>query len=74
MDDAIFTQIGGTGALNANAFVTGTAAGDGDDRIVYNSATGQLFYDADGSGAGAAVLFATLQGHPALAASDFQVI
>jgi Ca2+-binding RTX toxin-like protein len=74
LDDAIFTQIGGLGALNANAFVTGTAAGDADDRIVYNNATGQLFYDADGNGAGAAVLFATLQGHPALVAGDFTVI
>jgi serralysin len=52
----------------------GSAAGDADDRVVYNNATGQLFYDADGNGAGAAVLFATLQGHPALAASDFTVI
>ena len=74
LDDAIFAQLGGPGALNASAFVTGTAATEADDRIVYNSATGQLFYDADGSGAGAAVLFATLTGAPLLAASDFIVI
>jgi len=43
-------------------------------RIVYNGATGQLFYDADGSGAGAAVLFATLSGNPVLGAGDFTVI
>jgi Ca2+-binding RTX toxin-like protein len=74
LDNAVFTQIGGPGALSANAFVTGTGAADADDRIVYNQAAGQLFYDADGNGAGAAVLFATLDGNPALAASDFQVI
>jgi Ca2+-binding RTX toxin-like protein len=74
LDDAVFTQIGGLGALNANAFVTGTAAADANDRIIYNSATGQLFYDADGIGGTAAVLFATLQGNPVLAASDFVVI
>jgi Ca2+-binding RTX toxin-like protein len=73
LDDAVFTGLG-LGALSANAFVTGTAAGDADDRIIYNNATGQLFFDADGNGAGAAVLFATLQGNPVLAASDFVVI
>jgi Ca2+-binding RTX toxin-like protein len=74
LDDAVFTAIGGPGALNANAFVTGTAAADADDRIIYNGATGELFYDADGNGAGAAVLFATLQGAPALGAGDFMIV
>jgi len=73
LDDAVFTGFG-LGALPANAFVAGTQAGDADDRIVYNSATGQLFFDADGSGAGAQVLFATLDGHPPLNAGDFTVI
>jgi serralysin len=74
LDDAVFTAIGAPGALAAGAFVIGTAAGDADDRIIYNSATGALFYDADGNGAGAAVQFATLTGNPVIAASDFQVI
>jgi Ca2+-binding RTX toxin-like protein len=73
LDHGVFAGLG-LGALNANAFVIGTAAGDADDRIVYNSATGELFFDADGNGAGAAVLFAVLDGHPLLAASDFTVI
>ncbi|HTU10131.1 MAG TPA: Ig-like domain-containing protein [Allosphingosinicella sp.] len=74
LDDAIFTAIGGLGALNANAFVTGTAAADASDRIIYNSLTGQLYYDADGTGAGAAIQFATLSPGLALTASDFTVI
>jgi Ca2+-binding RTX toxin-like protein len=74
LDDAIFTGIGAPGAFNAAAFVTGSAAADLNDRIVYNGTTGQLFYDADGSGAGARVLFATLDGHPPLSAGDFTVI
>ncbi len=74
LDDAIFTAIGPLGALNANAFVTGSAAGDADDRIIYDSLTGALYYDADGNGAGAAIQFATLQSGLNLSASDFQVI
>jgi Ca2+-binding RTX toxin-like protein len=47
---------------------------DANDRIVYNQTTGQLFYDADGSGGGAAIHFATLLGAPALGAGDFTMI
>jgi Ca2+-binding RTX toxin-like protein len=73
LDDAVFTALS-AGALNPNAFVIGTAAGDADDRIIYNNSTGALFYDADGNGSGAAVQFATLQGAPTITASDFAVI
>jgi Ca2+-binding RTX toxin-like protein len=72
LDDAIFGPI--FGAINAGGFVTATAAQDADDRIVYDAATGNLYFDADGSGAGAQILFAILDGHPPLAASDFFVI
>jgi Ca2+-binding RTX toxin-like protein len=72
LDDAIFTALGG--ALNPNAFVLGTAAAGAEDRIIYNSANGQLFYDADGTGDGAQILFAVLTNHASLSASDFQVI
>ena len=73
LDDAVFTGLA-TGALSAGAFVIGSAAGDADDRIIYNSATGALYFDADGNGAGAMVQFATLNGAPAITASDFIVI
>ena len=54
--------------------MTGTSAQDADDRIIYDAATGQLYYDADGSGSGAQVLFATLNANLSLTASDFTVI
>jgi Ca2+-binding RTX toxin-like protein len=47
---------------------------DGNDRVIYNTSTGSLYYDADGSGAGAAQLIATLLDHPAIAATDIVVI
>ena len=73
LDDAVFAGLS-AGDLPAGAFVVGTAAGDADDRIIYDQTTGALYYDADGNGAGAAVQFASLSGAPALSASDFHVI
>jgi Ca2+-binding RTX toxin-like protein len=74
LDDAVFAGIGGPGALNPNAFFAGAAAHDADDRIIYDQATGNLFFDADGNGAGAAILFANLTTHPVVTAGDFTVI
>jgi len=62
------------GALAARRFVIGDAAGDADDRLIYDDATGRLFFDADGTGAQAQVLIATLTGAPVLAPTDFVVI
>ena len=46
----------------------GTAANDIGDRIICNQATGRLLYDADGTGATAAVHFAMVSGGVALTA------
>ena len=62
------------GALNAAAFKDLSAGPvDATDRILYDRASGGLFYDADGSGAGARVQFATLDSKPTLSAGDFLV-
>jgi serralysin len=58
LDNAIFTAIGANGGLLAAAFRVGTAAADASDRIIYNSSTGALIYDSDGSASGGAVEFA----------------
>jgi VCBS repeat-containing protein len=61
LDDAIFTQLS-VGTLSAANFASnaGGNATDANDYILYDTATGNLYYDADGNGAGAKVLFATL--------------
>jgi Ca2+-binding RTX toxin-like protein len=74
LDHAIFTALG-LGALDASAFKDNILAPrDADDRILYNSTTGSLFYDADGLGGTAAVKFASLATGLALTAADFVVI
>jgi Ca2+-binding RTX toxin-like protein len=65
--------IGPLAAANFTASTTGLS-GDADDRIIYETDTGKLFYDADGNGAGAAVHFATLTGIPTITAADFEVV
>jgi Ca2+-binding RTX toxin-like protein len=77
LENAIFTTLTATGTLNAANFVantTGTAV-DSNDYILYNTTTGALYYDADGSGSGAAVQFAVLgtSSHPTLSNADFVV-
>ncbi|SFK56067.1 VCBS repeat-containing protein [Methylorubrum salsuginis] len=47
---------------------------DADDRILYKQTTGELFYDADGSGQGAAVKFAVLDNKAALNHTDFLIL
>jgi len=72
LSTSAFAAVGGS--LDSTEFVVGTAAQDANDYIVYNQTTGQLFYDADGNGAGAAVLFATLAAGTTLGFNDFAVI
>jgi Ca2+-binding RTX toxin-like protein len=74
LDNAVFTALGATGALAASAFHLGAAATDTAHRILYDSSNGWLRYDADGSGASAAIHFATLTTHPAITSADFVVV
>ncbi len=73
LENAVMTGLS-AGALGASAFVSGAAASTAEHRIIYNAATGQLLYDADGSGQGAAVVIATLSTGLTLTAGEFLVI
>ena len=67
--------VGNDSPLSADEFVANATgqAGDANDFIVYNTSTGELYYDADGNGGGEGVLLATYTGMPALTADDFLV-
>jgi len=71
LDRAIFSGIAANGTLAAGAFRAGSVAVDADDRILYDVATGNIFYDADGNGGTAAILFATVIAGTALTNADF---
>jgi Ca2+-binding RTX toxin-like protein len=70
LDMSVFSAIA-AGKLAAGAFRLGTAAADANDRIIYDSATGKIYYDADGSGGGAKVLFAQVTAWTTLTNADF---
>ncbi|SMD13131.1 parallel beta-helix repeat (two copies) [Fulvimarina manganoxydans] len=61
------------GALAASQFHVGGSAADVQDRILYDSGSGSLFFDADGAGGQMAIQFAQLDTGLSLSASDFRV-
>jgi large repetitive protein len=76
IDAALFGGGLTAGALNASQFRSGagaTSATTADQRFIYNTTTGNLYFDADGNGAGASVLMANLSSTPALTAADFVI-
>ena len=76
---AVFTGLSSAdlGGLTTDAFWSGAGvntAHDATDRFIYNTTTGALWYDADGTGSAASVQVAILSGNPALAFADLQII
>ena len=75
LDDSIFAGLA-AGALAANLFQDlALGAQDGAEVVIYNSATGDIFFDTNGAGtAGGLVLFADVSNGTALTNSDFVVV
>ena len=75
LENAVFTGLS-VGALAANAFTANMSglATDVSDRVIYETDTGRLYFDADGTGASQRVLFAVLDTGLAMTAADFAVI
>ncbi len=63
------------GGLSANAFASNSSgtASDAEDRIIYDTNSGALYYDADGIGATAALQFAQLSAGLGLTFGHFDV-
>jgi hypothetical protein len=74
----LFKALGAAGDLTSDQFWSGagvTTAHDATDRLIYNTTSGNLYYDPDGVAVRyAAVLVANLSGNPALAYGDIQII
>jgi Ca2+-binding RTX toxin-like protein len=73
---SIFTALGPVGALAANQFHIGTSATTSTQHIIYDSATGGLYYDGNGNGVGVGlqVQIASLSTGLGLTNLDFRVI
>ena len=73
LDDAIINGLS-LGAVPSAAFVKGTHATSPSHRIIYNPATGNLFFDQDGSGGANQLIFATVGTNLDIQSSDIIVI
>jgi len=71
---AVFSAFSTNGDLAAENFGNGTRATGTSQYLVYDQTKGSLFYDADGSGIGPAVLIGTFTNQAQLNASDFKVV
>ncbi len=60
-------------SITSDEFRIGTAAANANQHIIYNSTTGNLYYDANGSSAGQVFLIGTLDPGVLLSFNDFQV-
>jgi Ca2+-binding RTX toxin-like protein len=80
LENAVFNKLATTGTSSAANFrsAVGAHALARNDHVIYDSGTGtgtgKLYYDADGSGADAAVQIAVLTGLPPITNTDIFVI
>ena len=75
-EDSLVLAGGWTGYLGTDFLRAGpgvTAAAAATDRLIYDSSTGSLYYDPDGTGAQAAIRLAVLEGHPGLGQGDISI-
>ena len=74
LENSVFNKLGLNGTLASGKFKVGAKASDANDYLIYNNNTGDLFYDADGSGSGAAIKLAIIGAGLNLSHDDFMVV
>ena len=75
LENSVMKGLGGaTGVLATNVFVVGDHATTTSQHVIYDSTSGNLFYDADGSGAADKIQIAHLEPGLALDHTHFEVI
>lgn len=62
------------GAITSTQFKNGTSASTNQQRFIYDTATGYLRFDVDGSGSASASVLVIFQGAPTLTHSDITMI
>jgi Ca2+-binding RTX toxin-like protein len=72
LSKAVFAALGD--AVGAGEFRLGTAAQDANDRLIYDQATGHLYYDADGVGGTGKRMIAILEPETVLSVDHFSMI
>lgn len=71
LDEDVFLDLPGFSILRQDGFTNGSSATTANHRVIYNDATGYLYYDKDGQGGAAQILFAKLQADLLLSSDDF---
>jgi len=74
LKDSVFALTCDPGdGLSGSEFAAGSSAANPGDRVIYDSTTGNLYYDDDGSGSHAQVLIAHFDGNPTITAGDIVI-
>ena len=76
LDNAVFARFTATGTIAWSMFISNTSglAQDSNDFLIYESDTGDLFYDSNGSASGGRVLFGELDPNLSLTYRDFVIV
>jgi len=76
LENAIFTVFKAVGAISSASFIKGTdgLAKDSNDYLIYETDTGNLFYDSNGKTTGGSTLVAHLDANLALTYKDFLIV